>query len=242
MFEKIGLSKKAIISIVVILLFGCALFVSTGFRTTQIEYEGNTRYEESELTAYIFGGKYNVNTLIYYFVSDRKEKATIPFVQDYEVTVNWPNKLHVKIYEKSIIGYISYMGYNLYFDKDGIIVDSSLEKLESIPEVTGLNYSNVVLHSKLDVENDKVFSILLELVQLCQKYSINLNKVFFDKTLNVTMYVDNIRILLGDYSTITEKVYEVSQMMPQMQGLSGTLYMENFSEDTSSIVFKKDTK
>ena len=87
-----------------------------------------------------------------------------------------------------------------------------------------------------------MFSILLELVQLCQKYSINLNKVFFDKTLNVTMYVDNIRILLGDYSTITEKVYEVSQMMPQMQGLSGTLYMENFSEDTSSIVFKKDTK
>ena len=107
MFEKIGLSKKAIISIVVILLFGGALFVSTGFRTTQIEYDGNTRYEESELTTYIFGGKYNVNTLIDYFVSSRKEKATIPFVQDYEVTVNWPNKLHVTIYEKSIIGYIS---------------------------------------------------------------------------------------------------------------------------------------
>lgn len=242
MFERFGLSKKGLISVIVIILFGCVLFVSTGFRTTQIEYEGNTRYTDEEMTNYIFGGKYNVNTLIYYFFTSKKDKVVIPFVQDYEVTVDWPNKLKIKVYEKSIIGYIRYMGYNLYFDKDGIVVDSSRDVLEGVPEVMGLDYTNVVLHSKLNVENDRVFGILLELVQLCGKYSIDVDKVFFDKSYDVVMYVGKIKIMLGDPGTITEKIYEVSQMMSQMQGLSGTLHMENFTEDTSSIIFKKDNE
>lgn len=242
MFERFGLSKKGVISVIIILLFGCALFISTGFRTTQIEYEGNTRYTDEEMTNYIFGGKYNVNTLIYYFITSKKDKAVIPFVQDYEVSVDWPNKLKIKVYEKSIIGYIRYMGYNLYFDKDGIVVDSSRDILEGVPEVAGLSYTNVVLHSRLNVEDDRVFSILLEIVQLCEKYSIDVDKVFFDKKYDVVMYVGNIKIMLGEPSTITEKIYEVSQMMPQMQGLSGTLHMENFTEDTSSIIFKKENE
>lgn len=242
MLERIGLSKKSLISIIVIIAFGCVLFISTGFRTTQIEYEGNTRYTSEELTNYIFGGKYNVNTLIYYFFTNKREKAVIPFVQDYEVSVDWPNKLNIKIYEKSIIGYIRYMGFNLYFDKDGIVVDSSKEQLEGIPEVTGMDYNNVVLHSKLEVENEQVFTILLEIVQLCEKYTIPVKKVFFDQNYDVVLYVDKIKIILGDKSTITEKIYEVSQMMPQMQGLIGTLHMENFTEDTSSIIFKKENE
>lgn len=241
-FERFGLSKKGVISVIVILIFGCILVLSTGFRTTQIEYEGNTRYSDDEMTTHIFGGKYNVNTLIYYFITSKKDKAVIPFVQDYEVTVNWPNKLKIKVYEKSIIGYIRYMGYNLYFDKDGIVVDSSKDVLEKIPEVTGINYTNVVLHSKLDVDSNRAFDILLELVQLCEKYDINISKVFLGKNYEVTMYVDKIKIMLGDPQTITEKVYEVSQMISQMKGLSGTLHMENFTEDTSSIIFKKDNE
>lgn len=242
MFERFGMTKKGVISIVVIILFGCMLFISTGFRTTQIVYEGNTRYTDEEMTNYIFGGKYNVNTLIYYFFTSKKDKVVIPFVQDYDVSVAWPNKLEIKVYEKSVIGYIRYMGYNLYFDKDGIVVDSSREILEGVPEVTGLDYTNVVLHTQLDVDNEKIFAVLLELVQLCGKYEIPIDKVFFDKSGNVTLYMGEIRIMLGDSGTITEKIYEVSQMMSQMQGLSGTLHMENFSEDTSSIIFKKDNE
>lgn len=242
MFERFGMTKKGVISIVVIILFGCMLFISTGFRTTQIVYEGNTRYTDEEMTNYIFGGKYNVNTLIYYFFTSKKDKVVIPFVQDYDVSVAWPNKLEIKVYEKSVIGYIRYMGYNLYFDKDGIVVDSSKEILEGVPEVTGLDYTNVVLHTQLDVDNEKIFAVLLELVQLCGKYEIPIDKVFFDKSGNVTLYMGEIRIMLGDSGTITEKIYEVSQMMSQMQGLSGTLHMENFSEDTSSIIFKKDNE
>lgn len=242
MFERIGMTKKGVASIAVIILFGCVLFVSTGFRTTQIEYEGNTRYTDEEMTNFIFGGKYNVNTLIYYFFTSKKDKAVIPFVQDYEVSVAWPNKLEIKVYEKSIIGYIRYMGYNLYFDKDGMVVDSSKDILEGVPEVMGLDYTNIVLHTQLDVEDKKIFTVLLELVQLCEKYEIPADKVFFDKIGNMTIYMGDIRIMMGDSSTITEKLYEVSQMMSQMQGLSGTLHMENFSEDTTSIIFKKDNE
>ena len=109
MFERIGMTKKGVVSIAVIILFGCVLFVSTGFRTTQIEYEGNTRYTDEEMTNFIFGGKYNVNTLIYYFFTSKKDKAVIPFVQDYEVSVAWPNKLEIKVYEKRLDVYLDFL-------------------------------------------------------------------------------------------------------------------------------------
>lgn len=242
MFERFGLSNKAFIAIIVIVISGIILVLSTGFRTTEIVYEGNTRYTDEELTNYIFGGKYNVNTLIYYFHTSKKEKVVIPFVEDYEVEVEWPNRLKITVYEKSIIGYINYMGYHLYFDHDGVVVDSSQELIEGIPQVDGINYTNVVLHQKLEVKDDSVFEILKDLVQLCEKYSLQVDRVYISSNYDLTIYIDKITILLGSPNSLSEKMYELDQMKDNFVNLSGTLHMENFSEDTHSIIFKKDNE
>lgn len=226
----------AVIAALLAIIFAASMF----FRITDITYEGNTHYTDEEMTNYIFNGRYNVNALVYFLWGKRQEKAVIPFIQDYDVEVMWPDKLNVMIYEKEIIGYINYMGCNMYFDKDGIIVDSSQEVLEGIPEVMGINYRNIVLHDRLDTEDNKVFSIMLDLIQLFDKYEIEMDKVSFDNSLNVTVYIGNIRVILGSDDGITEKVHELNMMMPKLDGKSGVLYLNTFNEDTKSVIFKKD--
>ena len=62
-----------------------------------------------------------------------------------------------------MIGYVEYLGTNLYFDKDGIVVESSSEILEGVPKISGLKFSEVTLYEKLPVEDDHVFQVILNL-------------------------------------------------------------------------------
>ena len=48
--------------------------------------------------------------------------------------------MEIIIYEKSIVGYVSYMSSYMYFDKDGIVVESSSSQLDGVPWVTGLDF------------------------------------------------------------------------------------------------------
>ena len=84
-----------------------------------IEFVGSTHYSDEELKKYIFGGDY-VN-LLYFRIFGQKD-TKIPFIQKYDVETDWPDRLYVTVYEKAIVGYVRYMGCNMYFDKDGIVV------------------------------------------------------------------------------------------------------------------------
>lgn len=240
MGNKIHVSKMAVAGIVVVVCLVAIMMISVLFRVETIEYEGNTHYTDEEMTNFIFNGKYNVNALVYSLFGRKKEKVSIPFVQDYEIELVWPSGLKVYVYEKDIIGYIDYMGCNMYFDRDGIIVDSSREKLENVPEVSGIAYGNIVLHKRLDVDEDKVFSVMLDLRQLFEKYDIAIDKVSFDSNLSITVYTGNIKVMLGSSDMLTEKTHELSMMMPQLAGRTGTLYLNNFGEDTKSVIFKNE--
>ena len=81
----------------------------------------------------------------------RDRHKTIPFVEDYKIVFRSPVNVEIITYEKSVVGYVSYMNSLMYFDKDGIIVESTNEKLEGIPMITGLRFGHIVLHKPLQV-------------------------------------------------------------------------------------------
>ena len=58
----------------------------------------------------------------------------------------------------------------MYFDRDGIIVESSGEKLEGVPWITGLDFGQIVLYKPLPVEDPDVFQEILNLTQQLSLY------------------------------------------------------------------------
>ena len=228
--------KKRNISIIIIasivaLIIIVSIFAFYFFKIESYEITGNKNYTEEEIQNIIFEKAYEKNAIGVYINNIFGKKKTIPFVETYDVDVIWPNRVKVTIYEKAITAYIEYMGVNMFFDKDGIIVESSTKLPEGIPLVCGLQFDSMQLYSKLAVKDDKVFNTIL---------SIDVDKIQFDKNYNIILYKGDIKILLGDGSNIGERIYRLSLVMNKFEGLKGTLYLDDFDENNGDILFKKE--
>lgn len=226
-----------IISIIVAALIAACAAVYFGFRTDKITYVGNSHYSNEEMTNRIFGND-TPNTVLYTLFGNKKK--TIPFIQKYDVEIQWPRGMYITVYEKAVIGYIRYMGCNMYFDKDGIVVESSTETFEKVPEIIGLKFNSIVLDSKLEVGDDEVFRHILDLTQSFDKYNLDVSKVYFDSSDNVILYIDEVKVYLGKSDDYTDKLFELKQMETKFAGFKGSLYMQDYTKDSSSIIFKKD--
>lgn len=226
-----------IISTIVAALIAACAAVYFGFRTDKITYVGNSHYSNEEMTNRIFGND-TPNTVLYTLFGNKKK--TIPFIQKYDVEIQWPRGMYITVYEKAVIGYIRYMGSNMYFDKDGIVVESSTETFEKVPEIIGLKFNSIVLDSKLEVGDDEVFRHILDLTQSFDKYNLDVSKVYFDSSDNVILYIDEVKVYLGKSDDYTDKLFELKQMKTKFAGLKGSLYMQDYTKDSSSIIFKKD--
>lgn len=245
--EVAGRKKKHIflkVCIVLVLfaaLAGTALYTAaTYFHIESVTFEGTDRYTDEELAEYIFGDIGAVNLLkLKYDLKDRP-KAEIPFIETYEIHLEYPNKVHVVLYEKSIVAYVIYKENYMYFDKDGIVVETSGKLVADVPMVDGLEFNSIVLYCPLPVGDDEVFGTILDLSQNLRKYEIAVDKIHFNDDLSIVLYIDEVCVNLGTGELLNEKLHELKQLEGSLAGLSGVLHMENYSEGTQFITFKKN--
>lgn len=233
--KKKAAAVAGVICAVLVILFLASLYI---FEVNAISYEGSERYGDEELTNMIFG-RDKPNALFYTL---NKEQKDIPFVQKYDVEIVWPDKMKVTIYEKAVVGYVTYMGSCMYFDKDGLIVESSSENIEGVPEIKGLKYKSIVLNSKLEVNDDSIFDYILDVTQTLDKYGLEADVVYFDKDYNLMLYLDRVKVIIGNSEYSTERLNVLKNISGELAGLSGTLDLSNYNGDESSIVLKKELK
>ncbi len=219
-----------------------ALLAATNITIREMSVTGNAFYTNEEIRDMLFDTPLKRNTIYCYLNNRFGEHQTIPFVERYQIEFRSLSSVEVIVYEKNIVGYIEYLGSNLFFDRDGMIVESSSRVIEGVPIVAGLHLDHVILYQKLPVERQDVFEVLLNLTQLFERYEIRADKIFFDKNFNAQVVIDNITVRLGDDENLDLKIGELKNILPQIEGLSGTLYLEGYQENSinTAYVFKKD--
>lgn len=207
-----------------------------------ITFTGSDRYTSKELEEYFFSKKTDRNPFVFLFKSKFCDKIQIPFVETYDVEMLSLTDYKVTIYEKSVVGYINYMGSNMYFDKDGIVVESSGKILENVPLITGINFDYIILHQKLPVENQQIFTILLEITQLIEKYQINTDKIYISTDFEISLTLDKVTVELGKSEDLAEKVKELKDLIPSLINEKGVLDMKQYNYGNSGYTFKKDNQ
>lgn len=232
--------KHAIIMIaaVLLLLFGVAAFISVYFQVTSVTVEGAEHYTEEEIQDIVMSGTYGRNSL-YLFLKYRNRKVSgVPFVETMDIDILSPNEIKITVYEKAIAGYVEYLGRCMYFDRDGVVVESTLKPAEGIPCVAGMDFEYVILHEKLPVEDEEIFRLILYITQLMTKYDIRSDRIYFNKNYEITLYFGDARVFLGTDAEIDSKMDELKNILPDLAGMEGTLHMENYSEENNYITFK----
>jgi cell division protein FtsQ len=229
-----------VVILIAIILIAGAIMASQRISNDDIEIEGNQKYTKEEMIDFIFKSKWDKNPFVLYYKTKYGEQKVIPFVDQYDVEITSINSVKITVYEKKIIGYVTYMGSNMYFDKDGTVVESSTETLEGIPKVTGLDFDSIVLYESLPVDDSEVFKLILDTTQLLQKYSIDVDKIYISDKKEVSLYMSDIKVELGNNDDMNDKIRSLSDMLPELKGLSGTLDIREYDANDKGYTFKKN--
>ena len=231
---------SAILIVLLFLLIGGYEYIIHNYTITTVYVEGTVHYTNEEIMEMVMGGRYGNNSLFLSMKYRDKEMEEIPFIQAMDVSIEAKDTVRIIVYEKAMAGYVSYLGRYVYFDKDGIVVETSTEKISGIPQVTGLQFDHVILHEPLPVENPDIFSEILNITQQLERYSMAADRIYFDSDYRVTLLFGEARVALGDSQYIDEKIMKLQYILPELAGKKGTLDMREYSDDTKSYSFEQD--
>lgn len=241
-YSRFTLKQKIWMVVAAAVLLACAgmTLILAGYRVTHVEVVGNSHYTEQEITDMVLKGNVFDNSLLLDIKYRNKSIENIPFVEKMDVEVKSKDTIRIMVYEKKLAGCISYLGNYMYFDREGIVVESSPQITQGVPEITGLRFNHVLLYEQLPVERSEIFQEILELTQLLDKYEIIADKIYFDTDNNVTLYFGDARVLIGSKSHIDEKIMQLSVIVPSIQGKAGVLDMREYETGTTTLTFEPD--
>ncbi len=234
--------KIAVIVLIVIALMAAAAFAAARrvFKVKEINITGSDRYSYDELYKYIFANRNADNTILFSYTNKKAGTPDIPFIAKTDISVKWPDTINITVYDKSLVGYVEYKGTNMYFDKDGVVVDSSSDVFDDVPKVTGLQFKTIVINHKLDVEDPGIFGTISDIKQYISKYKLTIDSLNIEQDGTLSVDIGGVKALLGNNDNLMpDKIYELSCMADSIKDLKGVLHLEKYDGNSQNIILKE---
>lgn len=228
--------KKAGILLLTLVILGAAAlggyaYVRTTYTVRTVYVDGNVHYSEEEIKEIVMDGVLGDNSLYLSLKYRNRGVEDVPFVDVMDVEVLTPDTIRITVYEKVLTGYIRYMDTFLYFDKDGYVVENSGIRTAGVPQITGLSFDHVVVGEQLPVQDKGIFSSILNVTKLLQKYKLDAEKIQFNESGETTVYFGQVRVFLGnDPAALEDKLMLLPELLPSLSGKGGTLQMLSLDE------------
>ena len=211
---------------IVALILGAVYYVISTYSIKTVYVEGNVHYTEEEIKEIVMEGPLGTNSLYLSVKYKNKGVENVPFVDVMDVSILAPDTIKITVYEKSLAGYIEFMDSYMYFDRDGYIVETSNVKTVGVPWIVGLDFDHVVLGEKIPVEDDTIFASIMNITNLLDEFSLGADKIYFQSNMEVVVFFEDIRVMLGDASHLEEKIMVLPTFLEELTGKKGTLRME----------------
>lgn len=235
-------AKQILIAILIFLLtlLIAAVIVVKVFVVKKVKVEGNVLYDEQLIKETVLNDEYSWNSLYVLLKYTFVDAEAIPFIDTLEVKMNNPQTLTIKVYEKGMIGYmyVSTIGENAYFDKEGFVVETSTRVIEDVPRIDGIACDEVVIYEQLPMEQ-QLLKQLLTLTQSLKRADLEPDVINYSVENEPVLYYENVAVRLGSTENLTLKVEHLSKILPSIQGMAGVLHMENWTEESVNIIFEK---
>lgn len=237
--------RVATIILGIVILFAAAfLGIYFGCEIKEVNIVGNELHEDTVIKEVILNDQYSWNSVYVYAKYRFLKPAAIPFVDTMDISLDGPNKLTITVYEKNMIGYfyVESTGQYAYIDKDGVVEELSTREIEGIARIQGLQIDKVTLYEPLKTDNKSLFKKLLSLTQILQKYKLMPSTIKVDDNNGLVLSYGDITVNWGQATNLNDKAVRLEKIFPQLEGLKGTLHMEEWVNENSDITFEKTKK
>ena len=216
---------------------GCCAAWLNYYKVRYVTVEGSTRYTDAEIEEYAMSGFLGDNSIVLSWRYQNQTLEDIAFVESMDIQITAHDTIHITVYEKSLAGYVMYLGRYMYFDRSGMVVESTTELAEGVPEVTGLEFDHIVVNEILPVEDANIFTRILQTTQLLEKYGLSADRIYVGTADEISVYFDEVCVKLGEDENMDEKISNLSRILPSLEGMSGTLELSDYTSDTNYITF-----
>ena len=221
------MKKHWIVLFVLIVIAGTVFYLST-FTVEQVDVNGCEIVNTQTVTDAVKAQAPLDNTLLLCLKTKFKKLDEIPFVSKMDVEMTGRKSIAVTVYEKSIAGCVLYEGNYVYFDKDGIVLDSSKERVGTVPLIKGLIFDEWDVGKKLPSDDDKKFQTILTITQLVEKYNLEIDSIKFTAENEIVLQHGGITIELGEGEYLAVQMMNLGNILKNLECMSGTLYMKDF--------------
>ena len=178
------------------------------------------------------------NTLALILGCKLKPIEGIQFVDKIEIDFLSKNSVSVTVYEKALAGCVEYMNSYIYFDKDGIVLEASMEMVPGVPFIKGLEFDSWEAGKKLPIEDERRFKAILNVTQLVEKYELDIDGIKFTASNELVLTHDKITIELGEGEYLEIQMMNLGSILEGLEGKEGTLNMKDFDSDDATASFK----
>ncbi len=224
-----------IVLAVVLAFLATVLYIMSQMSLKSITITGNVHNTREEILHMV---GFDESSSVLYVLTHRKDEIKdISYVSRMDIEYVDFTTVKIKVYEKEIIGYVSYMGKYLCLDGSGYIVDYTNEPDGDKPQINGIDIERFSIDSPLEVDN-QLLSAINMVYRNSKTFEVPIDEIRFvyGKSNQIILQHQSVEVRLGSTIKIEEKFQIMKEIFSTMDvAQEGVLYLEDVD---APIVFR----
>lgn len=233
--EKIGIGGRIFRLLILAIILTAIIVFLLEFKLERLTIKPGSYYTAEQIEELLFTKGTDKYTALFAFRINHLWKEKIPFVEKIDVEMTDRNTAVIYVYDKAIIGCVEHMGSYVYFDREGIPVDSTVSLHEGIPLIKGLSFSDITLGRKLDFSHSGIFEKILSILMLLDKNGIAADDITFGLRDDIILHIGDDEILLGTADSYDVRIGNIPNAIAAVGEGSYRFDFRNYDEEHLEI-------
>ncbi len=224
-----------------------ASFFIFGFALDSVEVTGSRLYSAEEIRTMIGFPEKLDHTLLCYLRYARYNAQGLPFIEDISVRMTGLHSLEIVVDEKPVVGCVKSGNSFIYFDRKGVVQEISDQDVGDLPKAEGVTVDALETGVPIKAASDELTEGIVETADHLATYGMDIDRICVTEDGDITLDAgDGIWIDLGKPIFISEKITELSNILPELrklheeEGITGTLHLENYDMTQTTIYFSEE--
>ena len=225
--------KHVTVGLILAVVFGC--------RIKTIRITGNERVSDETIQTLIQYDKCQNNSLLLWLLNRKTDISSEPLLNSIHVQLRNPQTIVVQVNEEKLSGYVQSEDEYIYVNDSGKIVLKQTEKLQDVLLLSGITADTAEVGEQLVSDDTGVFADFLDIAAILRSEAITADSLGKSDDGGYYIVMGKVKVLLGKDIYMEEKISELNDLLPKLEGLSGTLHLEEYDSTKDSIIFTKDS-
>ena len=202
---------------------------------------GNSIVSDTQIVTSIFESESDRSSVVFFIKSKFKKKKYIPLINSYDIEWITPFSIIIRVDENKPIAFLKRDLKNVYFDKEGVIVDVTEERKQGLIEVIGVSFANYERGEKIDIPNKKILKAILNIGSFLSEHNLMAELIEIRQNESIQVYMGDIVANMGNTDNMEVKLLRLYDIYPKISHLKGTLDLSNARENMmdEQYIFKK---